>query len=243
MLARLKAYYAGQMTRPGIGGLFINPFYFARRELFAAVKDLAPQIGGRVLDVGCGTRPYEGLIAADEYVGLELDTPENRRTKKANIYYDGHGLPFADRSFDAVICNQVLEHVFEPDAFIKDIARVLKDRGRLLLTVPFVWDEHEQPRDYGRYSSFGLAALLERHGFHLLRQRKTGTDLKALFQLLNGYLYKITVTRSAYANLLITLLLMAPFNLVGALLATIAPRNADLFLDNVVLAERRSPLP
>jgi len=241
MLAKAKAYYLGQMMRPGVVGLFVNPFYFARKELYAAVKDLGPELGGRVLDVGCGDRPYENLIPAREYVGLELDTPESRARNRADAYYDGRHFPFEGGSFDAVLCNQVLEHVFEPDAFVREIARVLKDGGHLLLTVPFVWDEHEQPRDYGRYSSFGLAALLERHGFRILLHRKTAGGVKALFQMINGYLYKITVTGSPYVNLFVTLFLMAPFNLIGAALACIAPRNADLYLDNVVLAQRKAP--
>jgi len=238
VLGRLWALYADEMMRPGFIGLFINPFYFARRELLKAMRDLGPEIHGRVLDVGCGSRPYERLVSSTEYVGLELDTPENRRTKRADVYYDGRGLPFPDRSFDAVISNEVLEHVFEPDAFIADIARVLKPGGRLLLTVPFVWDEHEQPRDYGRYSSFGLAALLGKHGFTILRHRKTAANVKTIFQLVNAYLYKITVTRSLSLNLAVTLVLMAPFNLLGAVLALVTPGNPDLYLDNVVLAER-----
>lgn len=238
MLASLKAYYLDQLMRPGLVGLFVNPFYFARRELLRAIQALAPEIGGRVLDVGCGSRPYENLVSAREYVGLELDTPENRLTKKADFFYDGRKLPFEDGSFDAVICNQVLEHVFEPDAFVREIARVLRSGGRLLLTVPFVWDEHEQPRDFGRYSSFGLAALLARNGLRVVRQQKTAADVRTLFQLVNAYLYKVTVTRSAYANLLFALVLMAPFNLLGSALAWVLPRNVDLFLDNVVLAER-----
>jgi SAM-dependent methyltransferase len=238
MLDSLKAYYLGQLMRPGLVGLFVNPFYFARRELLRAMQALAPELRGRVLDIGCGTRPYENLTAAKEYVGLELDTPENRQNKKADVFYDGRALPFPDGSFDAVICNQVLEHVFEPDAFVREIARVLRGGGRLLLTVPFVWDEHEQPRDFGRYSSFGLSALLARNGLRVLRQEKTAADVKALFQLVNAYLYKITVTRSAYLNLIVALVLMAPVNLLGSVLAWVLPRNADLFLDNVVLAER-----
>jgi SAM-dependent methyltransferase len=239
MLRRLKTYYFSQMMRPGLLGLFVNPFYFARRELFMAMKELAPEVRGRVLDVGCGNRPYQSLIDASDYVGLELDTPENRRSKAADAFYDGRTFPFDDRSFDSVICNQVLEHVFEPEAFVEEMGRVLKDGGRLLLTVPFVWDEHEQPRDYGRYSSFGLASLLDRHGFKLLHHRKTADNVKVLFQLINGYIYKATVTGRPYADLLITLVLMAPFNVLGTVLAWITPRNPDLFLDNVVLAERR----
>ncbi len=241
MLARLKAFYREQAMRPGPLGLLVNPFYFARQGLYAAVKELGPEIGGRILDVGCGSRPYENLIPAREYIGLEIDTPESRARGKADAFYDGRSFPFEDVSFDSVICNQVLEHVFEPDLFVQEIARVLKRDGRLLLTVPFVWDEHEQPRDYARYSSFGLAALLERHGFRILRQRKTAGDVRAIFQMINAYLYKITVTGSPYVNLFVTLLLMAPVNLLGTMAAWVTPRNADFFLDNVVLAERKAP--
>jgi len=112
MLEALKAVYVEQMARPGFVGMFINPFYFARRELTSAVRELAPQLGGRVLDVGCGDRPYERLIPSREYVGLEIDTPENRARGRADVYYDGRSFPFEDGAFDAVLCNQVLEHVF-----------------------------------------------------------------------------------------------------------------------------------
>jgi SAM-dependent methyltransferase len=223
---------------PGPIGMLVNPFYFARRALLVAMRELGHELGGRVLDVGCGDRPYERLMGAREYVGLELDTPESRARNRADAYYDGRRFPFADGSFDGVLCNQVLEHVFAPDDFLREIARVLKDGGRLLLTVPFVWDEHEQPRDYGRYSSFGLAALLARHGFELLQARKTAADVRALCQMINAYLYKITVSRSPYVNLLATLLLMAPLNVIGTLLSWITPSNPDFYLDNVVLARK-----
>jgi SAM-dependent methyltransferase len=238
MLASLKRYYVGQMARPGPSGMLVNPFYFARRCLYEALRDLGHELGGRVLDVGCGDRPYEALIPARDYLGLEIDTPEARARSKADAYYDGRRFPFEDGSFDGVLCNQVLEHVFEPAAFVSELARVLRPGGRLLLTVPFVWDEHEQPRDYARYSSFGLAALLAQAGFRLLEQRKTAADARVLFQLINAYLYKATATRSAYLNLLAAVMFMAPVNLVGAALAWILPGNADLYLDNVVLAEK-----
>ncbi len=236
MYSLLKRYYLQQLSRPGIVGLFVNPFYFARRGLLVAVRDLSDAIRGRVLDVGCGSRPYESLFGASKYVGLELDTPENRLANKADVFYDGTTLPFDAASFDAVVCNQVLEHVFEPDAFIREISRVLNSDGRLLLTVPFVWDEHEQPRDYGRYSSFGLTALLERNGFEVIELRKTMGDIRTIFQMLNAYLYKKTQVRNPFLGLAATLVLLAPVNVAGTILSWVMPRNADLYLDNVVLA-------
>ena len=67
--------------------------------------------------------------------------------KHADRSYDGKTFPFSDGEFDAVLTSEVLEHVFNPDEFLSEINRVLRDDGVLLLTVPFVWDEHEQPFD------------------------------------------------------------------------------------------------
>ena len=218
--------------------MFVNPFYFARRGLFLAIREMSHAIRGKVLDVGCGTRPYETLFDASEYIGLELDTEYARSLGKADSFYDGKAFPFDDAGFDAVVCNQVLEHVFEPDAFLKEITRVLKENGQVLLTVPFVWDEHEQPRDFARYSSFGLQALLKRNGLEVIDHRKSVDDVRVIFQMINAYIYKKTETRSAYLNLIFTVLLMAPFNILGLILGWIMPKNSDLFLDNVVVARK-----
>ena len=135
----------------------------------------------------------------------------------------------------------MFEHVFTPDEFLAEIRRVLRPGGRLVLTVPFVWDEHEQPRDFGRYSSFGLRAILERAGFEIVALRKTTGDSRALFQLLNAYLYKVTRSHSHVLNLLAILCIMAPVNLAGIVLGWLLPANPDFYLDNMVLARKSSP--
>ena len=162
MIEKLKEIYLRQMYSPGWLGIFVNPFYFARSGLRDAVTDFAPMLSGRLLDVGCGSKPYQDLFAVEVYIGLDIDSENSRKRGIADHYYDGHVFPFTDASFDSILCNQVLEHVFNPDEFLREIVRALKPGGRLLLTVPFVWDEHEQPYDYARYSSFGLRDLLEK---------------------------------------------------------------------------------
>jgi SAM-dependent methyltransferase len=238
MIDSIKKYFSKQQYQPDAFGLFVNPFYFARKGLYENISALAGSVTGRILDVGCGQKPYADLFRFSEYIGLELDSPENRRTKKADVFYNGSSFPFQDREFDSVVANEVFEHVFNPTDFLREINRVLKPGGMLLLTVPFVWDEHEQPNDYARYSSFGLASIVKQSGFKVIERRKSINDIRVIFQMLNGYLYKKTVSQNSYVNLLAAFVLMAPFNLLGELLSKILPRNDDLYLDNILLAQK-----
>ena len=240
MIKRLKSIYRRQMFFPGWLGIFVNPFYFARSGLRDAMNELAPILSGRLLDVGCGTKPYRAMFTVDAYIGLDRDSEASRKLGIADHHYDGNTFPFADVSFDSVLCNQVLEHVFNPDEFLKEIVRVLKPGGKLLLTVPFVWDEHEQPYDYARYSSFGLRALLEKQGLKILQHKKLGADASILFQLANAYLFKVTQGWSRPSKLLFTASVMAIANVMGMLARRMLPDNPDLFLDHIVLAEKAS---
>jgi SAM-dependent methyltransferase len=220
--------------------VLLVPFYFARRSLLRELRPLLARLHGEVLDVGCGRKPYRDWVPAARYVGVDLDSAVTRTLGRADIFYDGRILPFSDASFDAVLCSQVLEHVFTPSAFLQEVARVLRPGGLLLLTVPFAWDEHEQPQDFGRYSSFGVRAVLAEAGFEVVEQRKSCVGFYAIVQLAAAYMFKVTRTRSRPLNLVAQLLLVAPVNLVGGLLACLLPRHPDLYLDNVVLARRSS---
>lgn len=226
---------------PGPLGLVINPFYIARRGLYKEMARVAPQLSGRLLDVGCGTKPYKHLFNVESYTGLEIDTTLNREKKDVDVFYDGTRFPFENHTFDAVLCNQVLEHVFNPDEFLQQINRVLKPGAKAIITVPFAWDEHEQPYDYARYSSFGLKSLLEKAGFEMIEQRKSVADLRVLTVLLNGYLYKKTV-KYRFLRIFTTICLMFPNNVIGSIFGKIMPSNEDLYLDNIVLIRKAKDL-
>ncbi len=232
-----KIYYREQFN-PKIIGLFINSSYFARKGLYQNISALIPYLKGRLLDVGCGTKPYKSICSVDEYIGLEINDEGNRNHGFADAFYDGKTIPFEDKTFDSVMSNQVFEHVFNPSDFLKEINRVTKMGGLFLITVPFVWDEHEQPYDYARYSSFGLRHILGENGFQVIELRKSSNDLGLIFQLINIYIYKITLTRYPYLNLIITLFLLAPINIIGLALVKIFPKNDDLYLDNIALAKK-----
>ncbi|QQS35232.1 MAG: class I SAM-dependent methyltransferase [Ignavibacteriales bacterium] len=238
MMSVLKNLVLKHQFNPGFWGIFLNPFYIARRDLHKHLSDLGKNITGKTLDVGCGTKPYKKLFSYTQYVGLEFDTGIDSEKKQADFYYDGKIFPFTENEFDSIVTNQVLEHVFTPDDFLTEINRVLKHGGKLLLTVPFVWDEHEQPYDYARYSSFGLAALLEKHGFKIIEHRKSVNDYRVLGQLFNAYVYKIT-RRNLFLKNLTLVFVMAPVTMLSILLSKLLPKNDDLYLDNIVLAEKK----
>lgn len=236
-MSRWKTIVQKELFNPGLLGMVINPFFIARRGLYKHIAQWADELSGRILDVGCGTKPYKHLFNYSAYIGLDIDTTLNREEKDIDVFYDGHVFPFPDSSFDSVLCNQVIEHVFNPEDFLKEMFRVLKPGAKCLITVPFVWDEHEQPYDFARYSSFGLRSLFERSGFRIVRQEKSVADLRVLVQLLNGYLYKKTV-RYRVVRMLATVFLMFPIHLIGIPLCWLLPSNEDLYLDNILLVAK-----
>jgi SAM-dependent methyltransferase len=240
MFNKLRNFYRRQMFFPGSFALFFNPFYFARKNLASAISEFSTNIHNHLLDVGCGTKPYRSLFKVKSYRGLDIDSPVTRELGVADDLYDGTLFPYQNETFDSALCNQVLEHVFNPDEFLGEINRVLKRGGKLLLTVPFVWDEHEQPYDYARYSSFGLQALLEKNGFKIISHQRLAADATILFQLTNAYLFKISRRWPRLVKLLFTGTVMATVNILGVVVGKILPANPDLFLDHVVLAEKQS---
>jgi SAM-dependent methyltransferase len=121
--------------------------------------------GTRVLDAGAGDGRYRTEFAHTRYIGVDLAVGD------VALDYTGldaictlTGLPFDAGSFDAVLCTQVLEHVAEPLQVLREICRVLRPGGRIFLSGPQSWHQHQKPHDYYRYTSFGFRYLLEHAG-------------------------------------------------------------------------------
>jgi SAM-dependent methyltransferase len=110
----------------------------------------------RVLDVGCGEKPYEPLFApyAGSYIGV--DPVENPR---AELRGSVEALPVEDGAFDVVLCNQVLEHCDDPALAVRELRRVTAPRGRVLASTHGVMPYHPSPTDFWRWTHAGLEKL------------------------------------------------------------------------------------
>lgn len=241
-MANLTALYKQQQFQPRWYSIWLNPFLIIRGRLFRHIRELAPQLGqGRLLDFGCGAKPYRNLFQVSEYTGIDIENPGHPHlTEDVDLFFDGRNIPFPDASFDAVLCSEVMEHVFEPDAVLQEIARVMKPGAMGLFSTPFVWNEHEVPYDYGRYSAFGFRHLLERNGFEVVELRRTSHFFETWLQLGILYVYELLDTGNKYANLLLCALCIAPLNLISLPLALITPRKHSFYL-NVVALVRKMP--
>ncbi len=130
------------------------------------IESIAHQFTGTVLDLGCGTRPYEEDISkyATTYYGI--DWPNTLHKFQADIGADlSKDLPIKNDAVDNIVCFEVLEHLPEPYMLISEAFRVLKPGGKIIISTPFQWREHEKPWDYYRYTRYGLEYLLAKAGF------------------------------------------------------------------------------
>ena len=137
--------------------------YGIERFLLAAADELKPD--GMLLDAGAGNCKHKQLFPRLRVVALDFVQTRRRRYGDLDLAGDLHAIPCKTASFDAVVNVEVLEHLQEPEVALREMFRVLKPGGRLYLIAPQGWEEHCVPRDFYRFTQFGLRYLLEKVGF------------------------------------------------------------------------------
>ena len=183
-----------------------RPDYLHLHLLRREVQRVARHVHGRLLDVGCGCQPYRELLAprVDRYVGFDVPPEQwHGASTRADVYGCGRELPFRDRSFDTVVCFQVLEHVSEPWRILDQAARVLRPGGRLILTTPQHFHVHGAPDDFFRFTRHGLVALAERAGLLTVECTEQGGGWVAVSESVLQYFtrhYWRTVRRPGLAR-------------------------------------------
>jgi SAM-dependent methyltransferase len=207
---------------------------------------LAERAAGRVLDVGCADGAVAGTLPGIvSYIGMDYPaTAGFLYGTRPQVYGDAAALPFADGSFETVMLLDVLEHVAEPEAALREAARVLADRGCLLLTIPFAYPLHDLPHDYQRFTGPGLERRLRLAGFvpQVILEVGGGARAAALglsLSLAQGAVNAL-VERS-WRMLLVPLVPLAipAVNIAGWLLAMLFPAPGLLPGAYFVQAQRR----
>ena len=170
---------------------FTNPGWLIRRLIARDLRRVGPLASGRLVDVGSGEMPYRALFPnVHEYIGVDQISSYHPEARPA-LWADGGRLPLESGSCDAALATQVLEHVPEPAQLLREIARVLRPGGVLILTAPHIWELHEEPHDYFRFTRYGLAHLLTGAGFRIAEITAQGGFFVTAAQRASAFVYKI----------------------------------------------------
>jgi SAM-dependent methyltransferase len=146
---------------------------------------------GKLIDIGCGVKPYKTQLSSivEEHIGVDHEGTSHDKSE-INLFGTAYSIPTDNNTFDSAICTAVLEHLEEPEQAIRECYRVLKPGGVAIYSVPFIWHQHEVPRDFFRYSSYGLKYLFEKVGFEIIEIKPLSgfavTFLQLHIYIING---------------------------------------------------------
>jgi SAM-dependent methyltransferase len=165
-------------THYSITRYYVDEFYFSH------VPSL--KFGSRVLDLGGNKIHKRGRFDIEKYP-LRITYANLVTAKRPDIQCDAACIPTRAGLFDAVICSELLEHVPEPSRVLRDVFRVIKPGGCLLVTVPFLFRIHGDPHDYSRFTDTYWLALLKKIGYSNLSIERQGSFYTVIVDFLKQY--------------------------------------------------------
>jgi SAM-dependent methyltransferase len=181
----------------------LDPFEAAIQSFVQGVAAEIPA-GMRVLDAGAGEGRFKSLFAHTEYVGLDFAQGDPLwNYSKLDVIGRLEELPFPNLSFDHVLSIVVLEHTPQPGRVVEEFRRVLKRGGMVHIVVPHMWEEHQRPHDFFRFTSSGIRYLLEGAGIRVRKIQPIGGFFWQLGRRLMGVL---AFTQSGWRWLLFPIL-------------------------------------
>lgn len=134
------------------------------RSLLPDLQKTAVNAHGRMLDIGCGNKPFERAFSGHVSAHFGCDVVQSSESR-ADVICPATDLPFKDESYGTVLITQVIEHVADHQAMLREAFRVLQSSGVIILSGPMYWPLHEEPYDFFRFTEHGLRFLLEKTGF------------------------------------------------------------------------------
>lgn len=177
--------------------------------IFKDVKKYLPGYQGNVLDIGCGQSPYKFLLdsAKTKYFGIDIIEANSFGYNNPDITsFDGKNIPFADGTFDAVICTEVLEHVQDYQYLINEIYRTSKSNADVIVTIPWSARYHYIPYDYFRYTPSSLKTMFS--SFTKVEIKPRGSDFSVISSKLIVLFFRGLFPKKKWHILLIPILLI-----------------------------------
>jgi|GEM_PF-2436415 SAM-dependent methyltransferase len=223
---------------PKLREFFFSPSYLERKELYDNIENISKGFSGDILDLGCGAKPYQHLFDCDSYKGLEV----NGGGGDADYFYDGFKFPFKNKEFDGVVSFQVIYQIPNLDDILKEMNRVLKENGKLLVSVPFIWFDGGSNM-HRRFSQEYVKTKFKQFGFETIKVEQTNSNMSALCLLTSKYIeYKISkISFSPVRKILrlLEILLVTPFfNLIGSLFLKFMKKDNELYIDTILFAKK-----
>lgn len=163
----------------------LHPQWLSYRDSFLRKRIQSLRPGIRILDIGCNDRWPEKLLPnSTDYIGLDYwsaEAPSYERN--VDLYGDVRCLPFRSESFDVVFLFDVLEHVPDFDAAVREVHRITKTEAEVWVQVPFMYPLHDEPYDFRRLTWHGLEQAFSE--FEVIEVDARGTSLESAALLLN----------------------------------------------------------
>lgn len=166
----------------------IFSFNLVNRDKWVAKMAAQLPKGSRILDVGAGSCPYRPLFEhceyrAQDFTGLTGDQLRHGGYGQIDYICDASAIPVEDYSFDAVLCTEMLEHVPDPLTVLRELARVLRSGGKLMLTAPLGSGIHQEPHHYyGGFTPYWYQRFLNEVGFLDIQVEPNGGSFKFFSQ-------------------------------------------------------------
>ncbi len=181
----MEARVDDDFTKPAFRAATLDKF-IPRQAILSALLEQLPSFQGTVLDLGCGRMPYKGLVLAApsrarQYIGMDL---KDNIYGKPDLAWDGRTIPLDSNSVECAMATEVFEHCPDPQNVMCEILRVLKPRGRLFFTVPFLWPLHDSPHDEYRFTPFALDRHLRNARFDQIKMKALGGWDASLAQMI-----------------------------------------------------------
>jgi ubiquinone/menaquinone biosynthesis C-methylase UbiE len=156
----------------------VNPVFSLARQhnwlIFSIInpalrRAIAQYAKGKMLDIGCGEKPYQAMAKPHVTLHTGVDRDDNRGNQSSvDVLATACAIPLASSSYETILCTDVLEHLEDPELALREARRLLVSGGYAIYTVPLFWHLHEEPRDFYRFTKHGLRHLFEKSGFELV---------------------------------------------------------------------------